>query len=163
MTRTEISFTGVDLRGPVRVLSVQSTLGDLPLRPAVRAGPGCTLAEAIDRMEQQGVSSLLVDGDGIVTERDIARAFGHGMPADAAVETIASWHPITVPAETCIVEAAATMLNEHVRHLLVHRAADTAVVSLRDVTALLLQVADPHLWLTSLRVAVESPAEIWLG
>jgi hypothetical protein len=31
------------------------------------------------------------------------------------------------------------------------------------VTAVLLQAVDPHLWLTSLRVAIEAPAEIWLG
>jgi signal-transduction protein with cAMP-binding, CBS, and nucleotidyltransferase domain len=160
---TDITFTGVDLRGPARVLTARSTLGDLPLRTAVRVGRRCTLAEAVERMEQHGVSSVLVDGDGIVTERDIARAMAHGAPATEVVEAIATWHPITVPATMPIVEAAAVMLNEHVRHLLVERGGHTAVVSLRDVTALLLQAANPEPWLTSLRIAVPSPAEIWLG
>lgn len=163
MTRTEIEFTGVDFSGPVRVLSAQSTLGELPLRPAVRTTRACALADAVVQMEQRGVSSLLVGGDGIVTERDIARALGHGLSADAAVETVTTWHPITVATTTRIIDAAATMLNEHVRHLLVGQQPDIFVVSLRDLTALLLQAASPELWLTSLRIAVESPSEIWLG
>ena len=55
------------------------------------------------------------------------------------------------------------MLNQGVRHLVVAFPDRDAVVSLRDVMAVLLQATDPHLWLTQLRVAVEVPAEIWLG
>lgn len=55
------------------------------------------------------------------------------------------------------------MLNEHVRHLVVEVDGRLGVVSLRDVAAVLLQGADPHLWLASLRVAVEAPTKTWLG
>jgi CBS domain-containing protein len=145
------------------VLTAQSCLGDLPLRPAVGTDRSCTLVAAVEAMERAGVSSLLVDRDGIVTERDIARALAHGCPTDVPVASVASWHPIIVTPDTTVVTAAAMMLNEHVRHLLVESEEQVAVVSLRDVTAVLLQAANPDLWLTSLRIAVDTPAEAWLG
>jgi CBS domain-containing protein len=145
------------------VLSAQSTLRSLVQRPAVCVPRECTLVDAVGEMERAAVSSLLVEGDGIVTERDIARALGHGVEPSAAVETIATWHPVVAPSSMTVVDAAATMLNEHVRHLVVDVPGGMAVVSMRDVTAVLLQASSPHLWLESLRIAVVAPAETWLG
>ena len=111
------------------------------------------------------MSSLLLEGRaGIVTERDLARAHGAGCAATDPVVAIASRHPVTVPGTTTVIAAAGLMLNEQVRHLLVEL--DTGavgVVSIRDLLAVLLQAADPQLWLTSLRVAIETPSEMWLG
>lgn len=64
---------------------------------------------------------------------------------------------------TSVVDACAVMLNEEVRHLLVDVDGALGVLSLRDVAAVLLQTAEPHIWLASLRVAIDTPAEIWLG
>ena len=153
----------IDLTRSARVLTAQSPLADLPLRRAVRVQRDCPLADAVAIMERSGVSSLLVDGDGIVTERDVARAFCRGVEAREEVASIAVWNPVTVTASMSVVDAAATMLNEHLRHLLVTMPGDVAVVSLRDLTAVLLQATTPDLWLASLRVAVDGPAEIWLG
>lgn len=141
----------------------QSTLGDLIRRPAVRVGRTCPLATVVEEMDAAEVSSVLVDGDGIVTERDIARALARGVEPSAAVEDIATWDPVVAPASMTVVEAAALMLNEHVRHLIVEQPGGSAVVSMRDVTAVLLEAANPHVWVTSLRIAVQSPPEIWLG
>jgi hypothetical protein len=56
------------------------------------------------------------------------------------------------------------MLTEHVRHLLVRLDdEEVGILSLRDVVAVLLQTADPELWLTSLRVAIATPSEAWIG
>ena len=56
------------------------------------------------------------------------------------------------------------MLNDEIRHLIIEFPDGTeGVVSLRDSVAVLLQTASPEVWLTSLRLAVEAPAEIWLG
>ena len=56
------------------------------------------------------------------------------------------------------------MLNEQVRHLVVELDGGTlAVVSIRDLLAVLLQAVDSRLWLRSLCVAIETPAESWLG
>ena len=38
-----------------------------------------------------------------------------------------------------------------------------SVLSLREVMAVLLQMTTPHLWLATLRVAVSTPPESWLG
>jgi signal-transduction protein with cAMP-binding, CBS, and nucleotidyltransferase domain len=153
----------IDLTRSARVLTAQSPLSDLPLRRAVRVQRDCPVAEAVAIMERSGVSSLLVDGDGIVTERDIARGLCQGTDPAAAVESVTVWHPLSVTASVSVVDAAATMLNEHLRHLIVTMPGDVAVVSLRDLTAVLLQATTPDLWLASLRVAVDGPAEIWLG
>ena len=63
-----------------------------------------------------------------------------------------------------IVDAAALMLNEEVRHLVVDfPGGNVGVISLRDIAAVLLQTASPHIWLSMLRVAVEEPTSAWLG
>jgi CBS domain-containing protein len=155
--------------GALRALTAQSTLRDLGLRAGHRIDGASTVARAGAVMEHAGVSALLVDADvagvgvGVVTERDIVRALAHGLDRDAPVTWAATWHPIVVEPGMTIVDAAATMLNEHLRHLLVDVDGTWAIVSLREITAVLLQSASPHLWLTSLRLAVESPSEIWLG
>src|SRR3546814_11473448 len=71
-------------------------------------------------MKAEAVSSLLLEGRaGIVTERDLARAFGAGCSAMDPVVAIASRHPVTVPGDKTVTAAAGLMLHEQVRHLLV--------------------------------------------
>jgi CBS domain-containing protein len=154
-----------NVRGPLRVVDPRSPLSELVTHEAVTVPESCSLAEAVEVMQSAGVSALVVgDRAGIVTERDFARALGAGYARTAAVEAIASRHPLTVPGETTVMAAAGLMLNEHVRHLLVELDTGTiGVVSIRDVLAALLQAVDPHLWLTSPRVAIEAPSEMWLG
>lgn len=165
MSVTPMKGTGLGMRpGGVNVVHAQSPLSALATRPAVTVPSRCTLARAVAQMEASGISALLVDDRaGIITERDIARALAHGASVDEVVGRVATPHPLIVPASMTVVEACATMLNEHVRHLVVELAGGLAVISLRDVAAVLLQSADPHIWLASLRVAIEVPAEIWLG
>ena len=149
---------------PLKIVSHRSPLAALVGRSAVEADPSCTLAAAARLMEVEGVSALLLrDTVGIVTERDITRALARGCTPDVAVSRVATPEALVVDGRVPIVDACALMLNEEVRHLVVDLDGAFAIVSMRDVTAVLLQVADPHLWLTSLRVAVEGPAEIWLG
>lgn len=151
--------------GTVRVLDPQSTLPALISRPAVTVPVSCALGEAVEKMRTAGVSALVLGRrDGIVTERDLLRALAAGWALDEPVERAATWHPVVVPAATTVVAAAGLMLNEHVRHLLVELDDGAiGVVSLRDTVAVLLQAADPHLWLTPLRAAIGSPSELWLG
>lgn len=148
----------------VKVLTAHSPLERLVCRPAVTVPGDASVAAAVEVMRVADVSALLVDGGGILTERDVARAVGAGVPVDALVADVATPHPLVVPGTMGVVEACGVMLNEEVRHLVIELADGTlGVVSLRDVAAVLLQVADPHLWLASLRVAVDAPSEIWLG
>ena len=166
MTSIQLSSQAISLETtPASVVTHQSPLARLMTRPAVSIPRRASLTDAVDAMEAAGVSALLVDGlGGIITERDIARALGHGVAAAEPVERVATPHPLVVPASISVVEACGVMLNEQVRHLVVELADGClGVVSLRDVAAVLLQAADPHLWLASLRVTVDGPAEIWLG
>jgi acetyl-CoA synthetase len=116
-------------------------------------------------MREANVSSVLVgDGAAMATERDLARALAAGMGPDEPITTVASAYPVRVPADTSVVDAAALMLNEEIRHLLIDGDDGTvSVLSLREVMAVLLQMASPHRWLATLRVAVSTPPESWLG
>ena len=152
-------------RPPLHVVFPRSPLVALVTRPAVGVTGRTTIAEAVEVMRRESVSALLVDGaEGIVTERDLARALGAGRTSAEPVAAIATPHPLVVSGTMTVVAAAGLMLNEQLRHLIVELdAAPPAVVSMRDILAVLLNVADPHLWLRSLRAVMEVPSEIWLG
>jgi hypothetical protein len=62
-----------------------------------------------------------------------------------------------------IVEACAVMLTERIRHAIVDVDGQLAILLIKDVAAVLLQGANPEMWLTSLRVAIDLPSEAWLG
>jgi CBS domain-containing protein len=105
-------------------------------------------------MREQNVSALLVDhGQAIISERGMTAALGAGLLPTSRVGQIATRHPITVPADYPIGDAAALMLNQDIRHLVV-RFSDNrcGMVSLRVLLAVLLQAARPELWLEHLRV-----------
>ena len=55
------------------------------------------------------------------------------------------------------------MLTQRIRHALVDVDGRLAILPIRDVAAVLLQGANPEMWLTSLRVAIDLPSEAWLG
>ena len=116
-------------------------------------------------MGRANVSSVLVGTAGaIATERDLTRALAAGLSSDESIVTVASRDPVRVGALIPLVDAASLMLNEQIRHLVIEFPdGREGVVSLRDVMAVLLQTADPQLWLTSLRIAIQTPSEIWLG
>jgi signal-transduction protein with cAMP-binding, CBS, and nucleotidyltransferase domain len=118
-------------------------------------------------MRSTNVSAALI-GPGhaaIVTERDLTQALADEYPADTPVGRVAASLPLSVPGDTDILDAAAVMINHEIRHLIVELPEGTdGVVSIRDITAALLQAARPEPWLSSLRVKVEIPTpEAWLG
>jgi CBS domain-containing protein len=116
-------------------------------------------------MRAANVSALLLDEiDGIVTERDVAWALAGGLAPTEAISAAATGHAVSCDPSMRVVDAAALMLNGQVRHLVIdHVAGGRAVVSMRDVLAVLLQAADNRVWLTSLSVSISTPTEIWLG
>ena len=150
--------TGVTERSPLSALASAVTLA---------VGRQATLAEVAATMERHGVSSLLVSGGGIVTERDVVRAVGHGTPPTASVDEIATAHPVVVSGAVSITEGCAAMLAEGIRHLVVDiGGGQLGVVSMRDVLAVLIHSREPQVWLSSLRLVVPDSSEtteIWLG
>jgi signal-transduction protein with cAMP-binding, CBS, and nucleotidyltransferase domain len=137
----------------------------LVAREAVRVDDDASLCEVATVMRHANVSSVLVGARGaIATERDLTRAIAAGLSSEEPIAKVASRDPVRATADLALVDAAALMLNDEIRHLIVEFADGIeGVVSLRDIVAVLLQTASPELWLTKLRLAVEAPAEIWLG
>lgn len=147
------------------VVHLQSPVKSLVHRLAPHIPSDSTLTHASQVMRSQNTSALLVGPShaAIVTERDLTRALALEYPPDTPVVEVATPLPITVSADTDILSAAALMLNQEVRHLIVEMSdGGDGVVSLRQIMAVLLQAAQPELWLTSLRVRVDMP-ESWLG
>jgi CBS domain-containing protein len=151
----------------LELIHLKSPVGSLVARPAVRIERDATLLWASHVMADSNVSALLVgaEAEAIVTERDLARALTDGRTPEDSIETIASFHPVTVSAHTPVTEAAALMLNEEIRHLVVDLGEGvTGVVSLRGVMAALLQASNPEIWLESLQVTVDlTPSDCWIG
>jgi signal-transduction protein with cAMP-binding, CBS, and nucleotidyltransferase domain len=143
----------------VSVIHLQSPVSSLVTRPAVRIRAHDTLTVASRVMRSHNVSALLI-GPGhvaIVTERDLTRALAAEYPADTPVGHVATPLPQSIPGTTDILDAAALMINQEVRHLIVELPDGSAgVLSIRDIMAVLLQAAKPELWLSSLRVKVEA-------
>jgi CBS domain-containing protein len=150
----------------------ESPLGAIVRHPTVSFAEHASLAEAVAMMESHDVSALLVlagtdEGSGrpvgIVTERDVVRALARGAGIDHEVGEVATHTPVIVAQEVSILTACAVMLSEDIRHLVVLGDDDVAIVSLRDVATVLLQHADPHAWLASLRLTFGDPSELWIG
>jgi signal-transduction protein with cAMP-binding, CBS, and nucleotidyltransferase domain len=148
-----------------RVLDARSPIGRLVNREPVRVDDDATLSETAAVMRRHDVSSVLVGSESaIATERDLTRALAAGLSSHESIGTVASRHTVRIGALIPLVDAAAVMLNDEIRHLIVEFPdGHEGVVSLRDIVAVLLQTASPGLWLTSLRLAIQTPAEIWLG
>lgn len=152
--------------GAVRVVTQQSPLGALLAGPAPVLDRDATVREAAEVMRDAHVSAVLIGtGTGILTERDLARAVADGVDDAAPVTVLATPRPVTVPGTTTVLQAAARMLDLELRHLVVDMGSGgLGIVSLRDIAAVLLQEADPELWLHTLRLVVGSASsEIWLG
>lgn len=148
-----------------RVVSAESPLADLVTRPPLVVSAAATLTDAAAAMRAEGVAAALVDERGcLVCDRDLTRAVADGRAAGTTVGELPLAPAVVVPGSISVVTAAGVLLNEDAENLVVElRTGGYALVSLVDVAAVLLQMVDPHLWLASLRVAVEAPAEIWLG
>lgn len=148
----------------LRVVHLHSPLSLMVSGEAVTVAGSDSLGRAGRVMRQHNVSALLVDGGrAIVSERDLARALTTGLGPEDPVSAVATLHPVTVSADMAIVDAAALMLNEEIRHLAVELPRDRlGVVSLRAVLAVLLQAARPELWLDQLRLQVSLRAsDLW--
>jgi CBS domain-containing protein len=90
-------------------------------RPVV-CEPGVTLREAAGRMEEQGVSSILVDvGDGelgIVTDRDLrSRVVAAGLSLETPVGEVMSAPVVTIGAEQTGDELMLLMIDQGIRHV----------------------------------------------
>ena len=123
-------------------------IGTIYRRNVVSIAPDERLDDAARRMRTQGISALLVvEGEktvGIITERDLARAFADGDRSQPAiVGDYMTDHPVMVGPDTGVREAAAEMLELDVRHLPVGVGGEVVgMVSLRDLITVLVEHTD---------------------
>ncbi len=109
----------------------------------VTARPDETAAEAIRRMLEAGIGSIVVCEEnvpvGIFTERDVLRLAGENADFEATVLTDAMTpNPLTVSADDGILEAAQLMGKKQLRHLPVVEGGNlVGIVSMRDVLGFL--------------------------
>lgn len=142
-------------------------LGDLHLRAPVSVDPTTSLAEAARMMAASGISSLLVTGvpPGILTERDLARAWATSAGPESPVEEVASPHPLWAVSTTHLLDACGMMLRHQVRHLVVLEPLGTpvGVVSMRDALALVVRSLEPQVVMSALAGALlgePAPGEV---
>jgi CBS domain-containing protein len=108
----------------------------------VAAAPSDDITELARLMTEIDCGSLIVLGPAgetsIVTERDIVRAMAGGA-TEACAADVMSRDVVTVPADLTIGEAAATMLEVGIRHLVVERSdGELGITSIRDLVDALL-------------------------
>jgi CBS domain-containing protein len=120
-----------------------SPVGAVTTFDPVAAAPADDITELARLMGEVDCGSLIVHGPedriSIVTERDIVRAVAGGATAAWAADVM-SRDVISVPAELSIAEAAATMIEAGIRHLVVERSdGELGVTSMRDLVEALLE------------------------
>jgi isocitrate dehydrogenase len=103
------------------------TAADVMTKHVVDIGPGATVTEAIDKMKQWNVSSLLVKGDGgmetwgFMTETDvIEKVVAENLdPATVEISKIMSKPVITVSPKYSLEECAGLLSRADIRRVLV--------------------------------------------
>lgn len=123
-------------------------VADIARFDLVTVAPNETLRTVAIRMHREGVSALVVDGDGdefgIVTEADLIAAIAK----EADVDEVWSADIMTrdvqaVPAADPIADVAELMLVGRIRHVVVQGESDRlGIVSIRDLLDPLLSVED---------------------
>ncbi|WP_135255549.1 putative nucleotidyltransferase substrate binding domain-containing protein [Thermus caldilimi] len=129
--------------------SLFSPVGQLVRRPPAFIPPSATVEEAAKKMRQEGISSLLVEGEppGILTDRDLRnRVLAEGRPPSTPVGEVMTSPLFSLPAETPLYEALAAMVERGIHHLpLTERERLVGVVTHTDL--LLNQAQSPLLLL----------------
>ena len=118
-------------------------------QPPVRIGADWTLQAAADAIREANVSAVLVGSDqGIVTELDLSRALSSGLGPHDRMTALCAGELSFVYEDTPVVEAAAHMVRDEIRHFVVRnwRGEVTGVVSLRDLLRVLVEAMDPAAW-----------------
>ena len=113
-------------------------------KPVVRIAASATVAEAIHRMHERGISSILVEPQnpggpyGIMTKRDVlSKVVAPGKdPHQLRVAELMSSPIITIPPSTSLRECSLLMLEKDIRRVLVARGAEIlGIVSDTDIFA----------------------------
>lgn len=107
------------------------------------------VASAVQRMAARNVGAVLVMKDGrlagIMTERDLMRAFARGLRDDTVVGECMTENPETIAPDDTIEHAAVLMIHGGYRHLPVVDGDDPiGVLSIRDLVQVFLEDTAPR-------------------
>jgi CBS domain-containing protein len=122
-----------------------TTIGERMSRDMLVTEPAVTVGEAAEKMAARNVGSIVVlDGGrlvGILTERDLLRAFARATPRETPVRQCMTPNPETCEATATLEHATVLMLHGGFRHLpIVEGERVVGMLSMRDLVAT--QVAD---------------------
>jgi CBS domain-containing protein len=118
-------------------------IGGVMRTKLVTARPDESAADAIRRMLQAGIGSVIVIEDnapiGMFTERDVLKLAGEGTDFEAIpVRRAMTGRPLTISADDDILAASQMMAERKLRHLPVTEDGNlVGIVSMRDVLAYL--------------------------
>ena len=133
-------------------------ISKLDLRTPVRGGREATIRQVAARMRADDVSSVVIDTEppSIITERDLTRALAEGIDPSQPATRVATRAPVWVAPSTTVVHAAATMVQEGMRHMLVLASTGepVGVLSMRDLFEILLRSYDGGSWLVDFASAL---------
>jgi len=129
---------------------VPTCVNDVMTRLLITVSPRATVEDAMHRMREHGVSSVLMepgpDGQwGIMTQRDVVKRIinANRSPAEVKVGDIATRPLVTVPSGTSLHECSTRMLVSNIRRVVVEQAGTPlGIVSDTD----LFRVVDEHGW-----------------
>lgn len=120
------------------------TAGSIPVSeltgdPVVRVSADATVADVARYIVNSEVGAVVVGNDeppaALISERDVVRVVAAGDdPATVRAVDVASKKLIWCDADTTIDQAAARMVDHHIRHILVERAGVLiGIISARDL------------------------------
>jgi len=116
---------------------------DLIKRKPVVVRRASTLIEAARVMVKENIGLLVVVDEkgeiplGVISERDIIRAFANNFPPNTSVWDVATKNPVTAALEEDVGSAATKIVNKKIRHLVVVDDVGklAGVLSIRDLVA----------------------------
>jgi CBS domain-containing protein len=141
----DVPLSSVHSRSPLRMLVV---------RPAIRVESDASLHDVSALMSETGITAVLVGARGtvLITVADIGRAPAAGCGPDHPAGKLDVREAAVVPGDMPVGEAAATMLNATVDHLVVDLGGgEYGIVTLPVVAAVLLQHVEGEIWLQAFK------------
>lgn len=121
-------------------IRTRASIGDLVAGAAVVVEPKASLRSVAKSLGELGIGIVVVldDGEvaGVVSERDLVWAIAQDADLDVVwAADVMTPDVLAVPPSTPLIDAAATMINNNARHILVEHPEVPAVVSIREVVA----------------------------
>ncbi|MEO4048479.1 putative nucleotidyltransferase substrate binding domain-containing protein [Pseudomonas sp. CAU 1711] len=122
--------------------SLDTPLRELALQQPVACAAATPLREAVRRMHEQHVGSIVVvdeqwRAEGIFTLRDLRRVVAAGESLEQPIGALMTQHPFHLPPQATAFDAALAMTERHIAHVcLVEQDRLVGVVSERDLFSL---------------------------